>query len=206
MNENPKSTLTSEQQLNNNNNDAAAKLRESAIRNDKADKLKAGLFLTIVTVLGLASGFGFSLGSTKKKESKTATTGPKTAAIKPGLKRGSAAELNYLYESGADLARRALLRATLYSVSGFSLLCFGIWKLSGARDFQEFRLKVGSVLPKIKKPSDKQGRTEFENLTELFQYVIDEDNKKKLADKQEQQQQAVQKAAPVTTAPVPKQK
>ena len=145
-------------------------------RNDKAEKIKSGLFLTIVTALGLASGFGFSLSSTKKKES----TSTAAARGKPGqLKRGSAAELNYLYESGAELARRALLRATLYSVSGVSLLCFAIWKLSGASDFQEFRHKVGSVLPKIKKPSDRQGRTEFENLTELFQYVIDEDNKKK---------------------------
>ena len=187
----PKSTTGTSEQLN-----TVAKRSDSDIRNDKADKLKAGLFLTIVTVLGRASGFGFSLGSTKKKESKTAT-----AAYKPGLKRSSAAELNYLYESGADLARRALLRATLYSVSGFSLMCFGIWKLSGAKDFQEFRHKVGSVLPKIKKPSDKQGRTEFENLTELFQYVIDEDNKKKLADKP-----APQEATPTPTATPGKQK
>ena len=152
---------------------------ESEIRNEKAEKVKAGIFFSIITVLGLASGFGYSLSSTKKKESKS-------AAPKPGLKRGSAAELHYLYESGADLARRALLRATLYSVSGFSLLCFGIWKLSGANDFEDFRKKAGSILPRIRKPSDNQGRTEFKNLTELFQYVIDEDNKKKAADKEKE--------------------
>jgi hypothetical protein len=66
----------------------------------------------------------------------------------------------------------------LDSVGGFSLFCLGIWTLSGAKNFQEFRYKAGSILPDLRK-NRNQGRTEFENLTELFQYVIDEDNKKK---------------------------
>ena len=66
----------------------------------------------------------------------------------------------------------------LDSVGGFSLFCFGIWTLSGAKTFQEFRFKAGSILPNLSRNRDK-GRTEFANLTELFQYVIDEDNKKK---------------------------
>ena len=70
------------------------------------------------------------------------------------------------------------------SVSGFSLFCIGIWTLSGAKNFEEFRYKAGSILPNLNRNRDK-GRTEFANLTELFQYVIDEDNKKK----QEKQQQ-----------------
>ena len=64
------------------------------------------------------------------------------------------------------------------SVGGFSLFCLGIWTLSGASTFEEFRFKAGSVLPDLRK-NRNQGRTEFANLTELFQYVIDEDNKKK---------------------------
>ena len=34
-------------------------------------------------------------------------------------------------ESGADLAIRALGWATLYSFGGFSLFCYGVWKMLG---------------------------------------------------------------------------
>ena len=44
---------------------------------------------------------------------------------------------------------------------------------------EEFRLKVGNMLPRIPKNYPPQGRTEFENLTDLLQYIIDEDNKDK---------------------------
>lgn len=85
-----------------------------------------------------------------------------------------------MHESGAQLARRALLRATAYSFTGFGLFCFSVWQLSGANSFAEFRYKAGTILPRISKPkSEQEGRTQFENLTDLFQYIIDEDNKKK---------------------------
>jgi hypothetical protein len=43
---------------------------------------------------------------------------------------------------------------------------------------KSFAIKL--VLPRISKPkSEQEGRTEFQNLTDLFQYIIDEDNKKK---------------------------
>ena len=85
-----------------------------------------------------------------------------------------------LHESGAKLARKALLKASIYSVSGFTLFCFSIWKLSGASTFEEFRYKAGTILPRIGKPkSEQQGRTEFKNLTDLAQYLIEEDNKKR---------------------------
>ena len=45
---------------------------------------------------------------------------------------------------------------------------------------EEFRLKVGNMLPRIPKNYPPQGRTEFENLTDLLQYIIDEDNKEKM--------------------------
>ena len=35
------------------------------------------------------------------------------------------------------------------------------------------------MLPRIPKNYPPQGRTEFENLTDLLQYIIDEDNKDK---------------------------
>jgi hypothetical protein len=81
-----------------------------------------------------------------------------------------------LHESGADLARKALLRASIYSLSGFSIFCICVWKLSGANSFDEFRQKIGGLFPKISKPQDKLGRTEFENLTDLLKFVIEEDN------------------------------
>lgn len=136
-------------------------------KKDKADKIKAGIFFAIISSIGVLSGFGYSLGSVKKREIKS-------------LNNKKLRDLYYLQESGTELARRALLRATLYSVSGVSLFCFSVWKLSGANNFEEFRLKIGSLLPQIKRNNEQQqGRTEFKNLTELFQYLIDEDNKSK---------------------------
>ena len=137
---------------------------EAEKKQDKVEKLTAGIFFTFVTAIGLLSGFGISLGSTKKLDSKY-------------YKKGTKQNLYELHESGTQLARRALLRASIYSVSGVSLVCLCIWKLSGANNFEEFRQKAGSVLPRIKKPKDSEGRTEFENLTELFNYVIEEDKK-----------------------------
>ena len=41
---------------------------------------------------------------------------------------------------------------------------------------KEFKLKVSSIFPNIPK-NNTSGRTEFENLTDLLQYIIDTDNK-----------------------------
>lgn len=139
---------------------------EIDLKKEKADKVKAGIFFAIVSSIGILSGFGYSLGSVKKREIKS-------------LGNKKLKDLYYLQESGAELAKRALIRATIYSVGGFSLFCFSVWKLSGANNFQEFRNKIGSLLPKIKRNNEQQGRTEFRNLTELFQYLIDEDIKSK---------------------------
>lgn len=37
-------------------------------------------------------------------------------------------------DAGALLALRALGWGTVYAVAGTSLICYGIWKLSGAKD------------------------------------------------------------------------
>jgi len=55
-----------------------------------------------------------------------------------------------------------------------------LWLISGRpKTFKEFRLWTGSWLPSIKrkKNPEDEGRTEFENLTEFMQYLIDEDEK-----------------------------
>ncbi|XP_068248938.1 transmembrane protein 242 [Palaemon carinicauda] len=85
-----------------------------------------------------------------------------------------------LHSAGGALAMRALGWGTFYAVTGFSLFCLGVWKLSGASNLQEFRMKAGSILPKIPKNDPPQSRTEFEGLTDLLQYLIDEDAKKKI--------------------------
>jgi hypothetical protein len=132
-------------------------------QNTKLEKLKAGLFFTAITSFGILAGFGFSLSATKKRETKNY---PKELERK----------LHNLHESGADLAKKALLRASIYSLSGFSIFCLCVWKLSGASNFNDFRHKIGGLFPKISKPQDKLGRTEFENLTDLLKFVIEEDN------------------------------
>ena len=83
---------------------------------------------------------------------------------------------------GQDLAVRALRRATIYSLTGvLSFSCF-MWLISGRpKTFIEFRQWAASRLPSIKskKKPEEEGRTEFENLTEFMQYLIDEDRKLK---------------------------
>lgn len=126
------------------------------------------MYFAFLTACGLLGGFGFALGRTKKRETSTKITEQVNATK--------------LLNDGQDLAVRALRRATLYSLTGvFSFTCF-MWLISGRpKSFAEFRQWTGSWLPSIKskkKPED-EGRTEFENLTEFMQYLIDEDKKLK---------------------------
>jgi hypothetical protein len=65
------------------------------------------------------------------------------------------------------------------AIAGCGVLFFGVWKLSGARDFEDFRLKAGSILPRIPKSNPPQGRTEFSGINDFLQYIIDVDNKAK---------------------------
>lgn len=66
-----------------------------------------------------------------------------------------------LHESGAALAGRALAYGSLWAVFGCTLLFYSIWKLTGANDLKEFRVKAGSILPHIPKNEPQVGRTEF---------------------------------------------
>lgn len=74
-------------------------------------------------------------------------------------------------DTGAQLALRALGYGTVLAIVGTGSLCFAIWNLSGAKDLQDFRMKAGSVLPKILKNEIPTSRTEFEGLNDLMTYL-----------------------------------
>ncbi|XP_043524882.1 transmembrane protein 242 isoform X1 [Frieseomelitta varia] len=131
----------------------------------KENKFYETLFLTGIAGISLISGFFNALSSVKKKDSKNFDIGLTGA-------KG-------LHESGAALATRALFWGSVWAIGGCGILFYGIWKLSGATTAQEFRLKVGNILPKIPKNNPPQSRTEFENLTDLLRYVSEEWGKEK---------------------------
>lgn len=80
------------------------------------------------------------------------------------------------------MAIRALGWGTFYAVGGCSLLFYGIWKLSGATNTLEFRQKMGSILPKIKKNDPPKSRTEFDGMNDLLKYVSEEWGKENSTD------------------------
>ncbi|CAF2403197.1 unnamed protein product [Rotaria sp. Silwood2] len=137
-----------------------------------SNRLLPGVYFTFITACGLLGGFGFALGRTKKRETTAKLTQKVNASI--------------LFDDGHRLAVKALRRASIYSLTGVLSLTGFLWLISGKpKTLAEFRTWTGSWLPSIKSNKNKQdeGRTEFKNLTELMQYLIDEDsnlkNKKK---------------------------
>ncbi|XP_035702059.1 transmembrane protein 242 isoform X2 [Folsomia candida] len=127
-------------------------------------KWKEAVFLT--SVAGMSVVFGFGASVSRRKEEAFSDKG------------FSAPSHSHKLESGTALATRALKWGTFYAFTGVGLICFTIWKLMGVNDLKEFRLKAGEFLPRIPK-NEPKGRTEFANLTDLLQYVIDEDNRAK---------------------------
>ncbi|KAF2361678.1 Transmembrane protein 242 [Trinorchestia longiramus] len=144
-------------------------MEESKKKEDPNFKYKAAAFLTGVTSLSLVGGFAMTLGWVKKQEptlfNKSVTPVPGQATM----------------ESGGSLAMRALGRATLYSVSGFAIFCYGVWKLMGVHTMAEFREKMGRTLPAVPRNEPPQSRTEFSGIRDLLQYLVDEDNRKAAA-------------------------
>ncbi|KAK7867351.1 hypothetical protein R5R35_008900 [Gryllus longicercus] len=126
-------------------------------------KLKAGVFLASVGGVSAVVGFGTALAAARRREAHGAARAALATAAP---------------SDGALLALRALAWGTAYAVGGVGLLCFGVWKLSGANDLKEFRSTMGSVLPRIPK-KESSGRTEFEGLTDLLKYIISESENKK---------------------------
>lgn len=81
-------------------------------------------------------------------------------------------------------------------------MCYGIWKLSGAKDvsfrdnsktnvtkqhnnvddflfqLKDFRMKMGNLLPVLPKNNPPQSRTEFNGMNDLLTYIAEEYGKK----------------------------
>lgn len=120
----------------------------------------AAVFLSAVTGISALAGFSRAMATARRQDPKYFGEGIS------GIK-GS-------YETGTSLALRALGWGSFYAIAGCSLLFYGMWKISGATNAEEFRFKMGSLLPKISKNDPPQSRTEFENLTDLLTYISED--------------------------------
>ncbi|KAI4465049.1 transmembrane protein [Holotrichia oblita] len=129
-----------------------------AIENKLSDstKLKAGIFFTVVSGISALVGFSATLAAAKRQDAKYFDKGIMNATP--------------TQTSGVQLALRALGWGTLYAFAGTGILAYGIWKCAGVNNFEEFRYKVGSVLPKITKETPGE-RTQFDGLTDLLNYL-----------------------------------
>lgn len=95
------------------------------------------VFLLAVAGISTMAGFGRVLGQARKENPSDFDKG-----VLPHDKN---------MESGSKLAMRALKRATLYSVGGFSIFCFGVVKAMGVSSLEEFTKKMQGIVPKIPK-------------------------------------------------------
>ncbi|XP_063700766.1 transmembrane protein 242 [Culicoides brevitarsis] len=130
---------------------------ELASNEKKKERIISAGFLFTVAGIAAIAGFGRTLTVAKRKDPKFFDKG--VVATR---------EMN---ESGAMLAMRALAWGSLYAWIGTGCICYGIWKMSGASNFEEFRQVVGDKLPRIKKNDPPQSRTEFEGLNDLMGYL-----------------------------------
>ncbi|XP_050307307.1 transmembrane protein 242 [Anthonomus grandis grandis] len=131
---------------------------------DREFRVKAGLFLAAVSGASAVIGFSATILAAKKKD--------------PQYFGKGIVATRELPEPGAFLALRALGWGTLYAFTGCGLLFYGIWKLSGAQDLKDFRVKMGELLPRIPKNNPPQGRTEFSGMNDLLQYLQEQKGNK----------------------------
>ncbi|CAG0911035.1 unnamed protein product [Cyprideis torosa] len=132
--------------------------QKPTISSTKSNVLSA-TFLLGVGFMSMLGGFAGALAMAKKSDPRAFNDGLLPISEEPqpsepsrvGAKLKISSTAKVPLESGASLAVRALGWGSLYAVSAVSLLSFAIWKLVGAKDFQEFRFRVGSVLPAIPK-------------------------------------------------------
>ncbi|PRD30287.1 UNVERIFIED_CONTAM: transmembrane protein [Trichonephila clavipes] len=86
----------------------------------KKPRLLETSFLLTVTGISVIGGFGMALAMAKKRD--------------PVYFFKGMMQTKELPESGGSLAMRALGWGTLYAVSGFSVFCFGVWKMMGVKN------------------------------------------------------------------------
>lgn len=132
-------------------------IAESAKRKEK---VYAAIFLSAVTGISAFAGFTKAVAAARKQDPKYFGEGIS------GVKG--------VHETGASLAMRALGWGSLFAITGCGLLFYGIWKISGATNAEEFKYKMGSLLPKIPKNNPPQSRTEFDGLTDLLTYISED--------------------------------
>lgn len=143
------------------------------------------IFLFGVASVSFLAGFGLTLGKAKKSASDQWQS---DQVDQNGRRPMSAASLDSarqqvrLHREATQLGVRALGWGTLYAVSGVALLSTIIWKLSGASSLEDFRRRVGNLLPRLT-PESNSGRVQFSSLTDFLQYIIDEDEREKKSKK-----------------------
>ncbi|EDV44454.1 uncharacterized protein Dana_GF20319 [Drosophila ananassae] len=138
--------------------DAGSSVDPVAAEKQRKFRIQAAAFLGLVGGVSALFGFSKTLATAKKADSKVL----QQAGTRQGI---------ILMDEGTTLAMRALGWGTLYAVLGTGAFCYGFWKLSGAKDFQEFRMKMGNSLPRITKDEPATSRTDFESLTDLMKYL-----------------------------------
>ncbi|XP_014476687.1 PREDICTED: transmembrane protein 242 isoform X2 [Dinoponera quadriceps] len=124
------------------------------------ERIYAVVFLSTVTGISALAGFSGAIATARKQDPKYFGKG--------------ISSVQGLHETGASLALRALTWGSFYAITGCGLLFYGIWKISGATNAEEFRFKMGSLLPKIPKNNPPQSRTEFEGLRDLLTYISED--------------------------------
>nr|XP_034824485.1 LOW QUALITY PROTEIN: transmembrane protein 242 [Maniola hyperantus] len=135
---------------------------------ERLQRIKAGAFFATIAGISAFVGFGTTLAAAKKTDPKYFNKGI----------HGSVE----LADAGALLALRALGWGTLYAIGGTTCLCYGVWKLSGAKDLKDFRIKMGNLLPVLQKNNPPQSRTEFSGMNDLMKYLSEEYGNKKMQD------------------------
>ncbi|XP_060068366.1 transmembrane protein 242-like [Ylistrum balloti] len=134
----------------------------------KRESVAAGaVFLTLTTVVSAVLGFTGALALTKKQDPSS-------------YEKGSLDHAKGKQVTGHALAAKAFRWGTLLAFSGVGLISFGVWKMLGVHNMEEFTAAVQSKMPIIpKKDESEQGRSDFATLKELADYLVQQDEIKK---------------------------
>ena len=96
----------------------------------------------IITILSVKALFLASIGGVSALFSFSYAF----AAVKKNDNTKYDAAATELYESGSKLAVRALKWGSLYAITGCGLIMFGVWKLSGAKNVNDYGKIISIIL------------------------------------------------------------